>query len=89
VDCLAPYPDAKIKGKTNYRITMDLKSLDRQNWLTVDQNYKEQHQIRKELLLRQPEMMVQCLPEAVHACEEALQQIAEFLCGRYPLMFDW
>lgn len=83
-----PYPDAKIKGAAKYRITMSLKTQDRQNWLTVDKNYKEQHEIRAEFLRNQRSMMVQCLPQAREACEETLQEVATFLCGRYPSMFE-
>ena len=83
-----PYSDAKIKGSAKYRIKMSVHRMDRQNWLTVDKNYMEQHKIREEFLRNQQSMIVQCLPQAREACEEALQEIAAFLCHRYPSMFE-
>lgn len=66
---------------------MSLKALDKDNWLTVDKNYKKQHKIRTEFLHRD-RSMVQCLPEANEACAEALEEITAFLCERYPAMFS-
>lgn len=88
INRLDPYPDTKIKGKTKYRITMAMKALDQCNWLTVDKNYKEQHKIRTEFLDKYRTMIVQCLPQAEEACEEALHTITAFLCNRYPDLFE-
>lgn len=67
---------------------MNLKALDKVNWLTVDKNYKQQHNIRTEFLHKDRSMMVQCLPQADEACAEALEKITSFLCERYPAMFN-
>ncbi|KAL1953030.1 hypothetical protein VTO42DRAFT_3758 [Malbranchea cinnamomea] len=87
LDQMAPYPDTKIKGTPKHHITMGLRTLDRQNWLTVDRGYKEQHQTRMELLHKKRSIVVQCLPKAEEACNEALHQVTEFLCNRYPAIF--
>ncbi|WEW54779.1 hypothetical protein PRK78_000204 [Emydomyces testavorans] len=88
LETVAPYPSEKIKGFEKYRIRMGLKKMDRANWLTVDKDYVALHRIRKSLLETQKEKMVQCLPEAKEACQEALHEVSKFLCKRYPAMFE-
>ncbi|EEP82205.1 predicted protein [Uncinocarpus reesii 1704] len=85
---ITPYPSEQIKGFEKHRIRMSLKKMDQTNWLTVDKNYAPLHEIRLGLLETQREKMVQCLPEAREACQEALQEVSDFLCRRYPAMFE-
>ncbi|EEH20123.2 hypothetical protein PABG_02382 [Paracoccidioides brasiliensis Pb03] len=85
---LNTYPVEQIKGKERYRITMGLKRLDRHNWLTIDKNYLEQHKLRDTLFRTQGTKVLQCLPEAKYACQELLQEIATYLCDRYPAIFE-
>lgn len=83
----APYPCNAIKGNQKFRITMGLRKLDVWNWLTVDQNYMKEHEIRDSLLRSQRENVFECLPESKAACAEVLELVSEFLCERYPSMF--
>ncbi|EFW20916.1 hypothetical protein D8B26_002798 [Coccidioides posadasii str. Silveira] len=85
---IAPYPSEQIKGFEKHRIRMALKKMDRINWLTVDRNYCSLYEIRNTLFNTQKEKMVQCLPEAREACQEALREVVTFLCKRYPAMFE-
>ncbi|OJD27210.1 hypothetical protein ACJ73_01394 [Blastomyces percursus] len=84
---LTPYPVEQIKGRAKYRTNMGLKRLDQHNWLTIDKNYIEQHKLRDALLRTQRSKVFQCLPEARNACEELLNEVATYLCGRYPAIF--
>ena len=84
---VAPYPAAPIKGRERYRVMMDVRKLDMENWLTVDKNYMEEHQIRGQLLSQQKRKVLQCLPESYEACVEALEEVVEFLCYRFPSVF--
>ncbi|KAL2366492.1 hypothetical protein RJZ56_000537 [Blastomyces dermatitidis] len=84
---LTPYPVEQIKGRATYRTNMGLKRLDQHNWLTIDKNYIEQHKLRDVLFRTQRSKVFQCLPEARHACEELLNEVATYLCGRYPAIF--
>ncbi|EQL34430.1 hypothetical protein BDFG_03777 [Blastomyces dermatitidis ATCC 26199] len=84
---LTPYPVEQIKGRAKYRTNMGLKRLDQHNWLTIDKNYIEQHKLRDVLFRTQRSKVFQCLPEARHACEELLNEVATYLCGRYPAIF--
>ncbi|OAX81480.1 hypothetical protein ACJ72_04185 [Emergomyces africanus] len=88
LEMLPPYPVGKIKGKARYRTNMGLKRLDQLNWLTIDKNYMEQHELRDALFRTQRIKVFQCLPEAEHACEELLHEVATYLCGRYPTIFE-
>lgn len=85
---VAPYPAAPIKGRERYRVMMDVRKLDVENWLTVDKNYMEEHQIRRQLLSQQKRKVLQCLPESYEACVEALEDVVEFLCYRFPNAFS-
>ncbi|KAJ5167396.1 uncharacterized protein N7482_006177 [Penicillium canariense] len=85
---MAPYPAQPIKGRERYRIMMDIRKLDVQNWLTLDQNYMEEHRVRDDLLREKREKVLQCLPESQDACQEALGEVSDFLCDRFPNMFQ-
>ncbi|KAF3398264.1 hypothetical protein F1880_006061 [Penicillium rolfsii] len=85
---MAPYPAQPIKGRERYRVMMDIRKLDVQNWLTLDKNYMEEHSVRDNLLRDKRDKVIQCLPESAQACQEALEEVSEFLCERYPNMFE-
>ncbi|EGC45037.1 conserved hypothetical protein [Histoplasma capsulatum var. duboisii H88] len=48
----------------------------------------EQHELCEALFRTQRIKVFQCLPEARHACEELLHEVAAYLCGRYPEVFE-
>ncbi|KAJ5080845.1 hypothetical protein N7456_013555, partial [Penicillium angulare] len=84
---LAPYPAQPIRGREKYRIMMDIRRLDAQNWLTLDKNYIDEHRVRDRLLREKRNQVLQCLPESGEACQETLEEVSEFLCQRFPSMF--
>ncbi|KAA8651581.1 heme-dependent oxidative N-demethylase family protein [Aspergillus tanneri] len=67
---------------------MDVRKLDVQNWLTIDKNYMDEHQIRGQLLQQEKNKVLQCLPESYEACLEALEEVVDFLCQRFSNMFE-
>ncbi|KAK1144685.1 hypothetical protein N8T08_004989 [Aspergillus melleus] len=85
---VAPYPAQPIKGRERYRVMMDVRRLDVKNWLTVDKNYMDEHQIRSQLLREEKQKVLQCLPESYEACLEALEEVVDFLCQRFSDMFE-
>ncbi|EAW07303.1 heme-dependent oxidative N-demethylase family protein [Aspergillus clavatus NRRL 1] len=85
---MAPYPAQPIKGRERYRVMMDIRKLDVANWLTVDKNYMDEHQVRSRLLKEERDQVLQCLPESYDACLEALEEVVEFLCQRFPNVFE-
>ncbi|KAJ5676632.1 uncharacterized protein N7477_002265, partial [Penicillium maclennaniae] len=82
---LKPQP---IKGRERYRVMMDIRKLDAQNWLTLDKNYMDEHRVRDALLRQKRDQVIQCLPESVDACHEALEEVSNFLSQRFPNMFE-
>ncbi|KAJ5645707.1 hypothetical protein N7507_011718 [Penicillium longicatenatum] len=84
---MAPYPAQPIRGRERYRILMDVRRLDTQNWLTLDKNYMDEHRVRDQLLREKRDNVLQCLPESLVACQETLEEVSEFLCERFPGMF--
>lgn len=82
---LKPQP---IKGRESYRVMMDIRKLDAQNWLTIDKNYMDEHHVRDALLREKRNQVIQCLPESIDACHEALEEVSHFLSQRFPNMFE-
>lgn len=85
---MAPYPAQPIKGRERYRVMMDIRKLDAQNWLTLDKNYMDEHRVRTQLLHEKREEVLRCLPESIDPCQEALEEVSNFLCERFPNMFE-
>lgn len=85
---MRPYPDEPIKGREKYKITMGLRKADRENWLTIDNKYMEEHWVRDGLLREEREKVFQCLPESQEACKETRDEVISFLCERFPQMFE-
>ncbi|RAL05216.1 heme-dependent oxidative N-demethylase family protein [Aspergillus ibericus CBS 121593] len=85
---MAPYPAQPIKGRERYRVMMDIRKLDVENWLTIDKNYMDEHEVRSHLLQTEKSKVLQCLPESYDACLEALEEVVEFLCQRFSNVFD-
>ncbi|KAL4871309.1 hypothetical protein BDV12DRAFT_164582 [Aspergillus spectabilis] len=85
---MAPYPAQPIKGRDRYRVMMDIRKLDVENWLTLDKNYMDEHVVRSQLLVQERQKVFQCLPESYDACLEALEEVVEFLTQRFANMFD-
>lgn len=67
---------------------MDVRKMEPQNWLTVDQNYIAEHRVRSQLLRHEKSRVLQCLPESYEACMEMLEEAVEFLCQRFPGLFE-
>ncbi|PWY88737.1 hypothetical protein BO94DRAFT_534640 [Aspergillus sclerotioniger CBS 115572] len=85
---MAPYPAQPIKGRERYRVMMDIRKLDVENWLTIDKNYMDEHEVRSHLLQTEKSKVLQCLPESYDACLEALEEVVEFLCQRFSNVFE-
>lgn len=85
---MAPYPAQPIRGRERYRVMMDIRKLDVQNWLTLDKNYMEEHRVRDQLLREKKDTILQCLPESRDCCQEALEEVSQFLCERFPSGFQ-
>lgn len=85
---MPPCPVEPIKGREKYRVTMDVRKMKMENWLTVDGNYMAEHYVRRQLLAHEKSRVLQCLPESYGACLEMLEEVTEFLCQRFPGMFE-
>ncbi|KAJ5894909.1 hypothetical protein N7495_006600 [Penicillium taxi] len=84
---MVPYPAQPIPGRERYRIMMNIRKLDVQNWLTLDKNYMAEHRVRDHLLREKRDKVLRCLPESIDACQEALGEVSKFLCQRFPNVF--
>ena len=66
---------------------MDLRKFDQEKWLTVDDNYLVEHEVRARLLEQKKTSVFGCSTKSEGACEEALRMIVENLVHNYPQIF--
>lgn len=71
-----------------YNMTMGLRKMPEEEWLVIDNKYEEEQNLRRHLLETNRDGVMQVLPYAEEACEEALDCIVNFLVKRYPSQFQ-
>jgi hypothetical protein len=71
-----------------YNMTMGIRKMPEEDWLVIDNKYQEEQDLRKLLLETNRDGVMQVLPGAEDACEEALDCIVNFLIKRYPTQFQ-
>lgn len=84
---LEPYLQQPFNGSGRYHMTMALRKLDAENWLTVDKNYITQHGVRTAILADKKHRVLQCLPGSDDACIEVLGLVVDYLTAKYPAMY--
>ena len=81
------YHKDSSRAKYKFYMKMDLHSFDQEKWLTVDDNYLLEHEVRSRLLKEKKNSVFGCSPKSRAACEEALQVILGNLLLNYPEVF--
>jgi hypothetical protein len=71
-----------------YTMTMGIRKMPEEDWLVLDNLYEREQELRRHLLDTDRDGVMQCLPDAEEACEEALECIVKFLTTRYPSQFQ-
>ncbi|KAF4633586.1 hypothetical protein G7Y89_g4518 [Cudoniella acicularis] len=71
-----------------YHMTMGIRKMPEEEWLILDNLYKQEQELRRYLIRTNRNGVMQCLPGAERACEEALEYIVDFLVRRYPAHFQ-
>jgi Protein of unknown function (DUF3445) len=71
-----------------YNMTMGLRKLDENDWLTMDEEYLREHRLRAELLAGSRNRVLRCLPGSEAACVETLEFVVEFLTKKWPDVFE-
>jgi hypothetical protein len=70
-------------------MTMSLRKVDPNNWLTYDSAYEKEHLDKLRYMNGElHDDVVQVLPNTDESCEELLQVIVEYIVERYPDMFQ-
>jgi len=87
LQALEPYPHRPFNQGGNYHMTMGLRRLDEENWLTVDKKYMTEHGVRRQILANNKHKVLRCLPGSEDACVEVLGLIVEYLTDKYPAMY--
>ena len=87
LQALEPYPRHPSSQSRKFHMTMGLRKLDVDNWLTVDKTYMSQHRVRNEILADKKYKVLQCLPGSEAACVELLDLMVDFLTEKYPAMY--
>lgn len=70
-------------------MTMGLRKMAEEDWLMIDNKYKEEQEMRRMILQTKRDQVMQVLPTAESACEEALECVVNFLVRRYPTHFQY
>ncbi|KAK9852859.1 hypothetical protein WJX84_003744 [Apatococcus fuscideae] len=86
----SPEYSAFAKPEYNpYKMSMGLEPLQFEDWIEVDEGYREELVLRNKLLDEQRDVVYASLPipEADAANKEMLQLLADFLPGRFPQLF--
>lgn len=65
-----PYQFPPLKERSSTKMAMGLKRLDVENWLTLDQNYLPEHNLRCDLLKNKKANVIKCLKGSEDACYE-------------------
>lgn len=87
LQALEPYSQQPFQQSGKYHMTMGLRRLDAENWLTIDRNYISEHGIRADILSSKKKKVLQCLPGSEDACAEVLDLVVNFLMRKHPAMF--
>jgi hypothetical protein len=82
-----PYQFPPMKLGTSSQMTMGLRRLVQEDWLTIDDNYMVEHDLRASQLADKRPSVLQCRPGSETACQEVLTLVSTFLLARYPKMF--
>lgn len=82
-----PYKLPPLKRGASTHMNMGLRKFESLNWLTIDEYYLSEHNIRSRLLSDHLSSVLQCLPGSESACHEVLSAVTSFLTSRYPYMF--
>lgn len=88
LQALEPYPHHPFSQGGKYHMTMGLRRLDVENWLTIDKNYTTEHGVRGEILAENKHTVLRCLPGSEDACAEVLALIVGYLTDKYPAMYE-
>lgn len=84
---VTPYQFPPLKERTSTKMAMGLKRLDIDNWLTLDQNYLPEHEMRCNLLKNKKANVIECLEGSEEACYEVLEIVSCFMSSRFPQHF--
>lgn len=72
-----------------FYMTMGLQKMPEDDWLLLDQCYLEEQQLRRELLEKCPNEVMQVLPGSHDACVETLEMMVEFFTTQFPQYFSF
>lgn len=71
-------------------ITMGIRKLEWDEWIEMDSNFISYHDIKVSELKKDLPAHVKYVDNAVtkDACFEVLEELTQYLCGRYPSVFE-
>jgi Protein of unknown function (DUF3445) len=78
-----------LRPGASTHFNMGLRKFEYFNWLTIDEHYLPEHNVRSRLLSDHISSVLQCLPGSEAACHEVLTAVGSFLTSRYPYMFTF
>ncbi|KAJ4150287.1 hypothetical protein LMH87_011044 [Akanthomyces muscarius] len=71
-----------------YFQTMALQKMDPDYWIELESTYRERIVQRRELVAAHGKDILYSLPGSELACKELMEMVVQFLCARYPQLFE-
>ncbi|KAI5476635.1 hypothetical protein MNV49_007413 [Pseudohyphozyma bogoriensis] len=87
VDQTKPIPFRPFRWGPNYPINMGIRSMNWDDWLQLDSDYRKTHVIRSQRTRDQKDLATVTLPGFRPHAFECLVEMASFLAARYPQMY--
>ncbi|KAH8701786.1 hypothetical protein BGW36DRAFT_290274 [Talaromyces proteolyticus] len=72
----------------SYHQTMSLKKLETDWWIELENTYKQRIAQRKDLYAKHGKAVLDYLPGSEIACKELMEMVLQFICARYPHLFQ-
>ncbi|KAF2469864.1 uncharacterized protein BDR25DRAFT_370514, partial [Lindgomyces ingoldianus] len=82
------YPRPRFRENPGDYMTLGLRKLGMEEWLIVDETYREFYNAKKYLLETKQAEVIKVLPEAEDACKELMQEVVGFWLDKYPKYYD-
>ncbi|KEF61018.1 alpha-1,2-mannosyltransferase [Exophiala aquamarina CBS 119918] len=92
-----PYPDWSIEStkplpyrpfRYKYFQTMGLRSVKYDDWIELDNHYPRFHADKSRRIIERGPKCCRTSPEAYPAAVELLEELSEYLCDRYPTLYQ-
>ncbi|KAH6973078.1 hypothetical protein BKA56DRAFT_593244 [Ilyonectria sp. MPI-CAGE-AT-0026] len=87
IETTKPMPYRAFRYGPKYNVTMGLRSIQPEQWIELDNQFPKYHAEKKARIADRGRKCVDTHPDAYPAAMELLQELVDYLPGRYPTLF--